>query len=231
MDDIDVVGATSLQEEFALYKFDLLGYNASVEQDKRIQQSALYSISYEDLNESINFANVEKSDYFTAYRDAYIAMLVDGMDVNVADVAKYFTRILEEKDCATESEWKKFEAYEWNSSTQSFKTVKEGTFLIFANYWEKELSQVAGQRATAYKLVVVESEEDVIKGDSNWLKNNVVSVILFSIAGVMLILIIILLLVKPSDEKVEDIDTDGNAPKKSKKSKKTEEAESQTDKE
>lgn len=214
MDSIDVVGATSLQEEFALYKFDLLGYNNSVTADKRIQQSALYGISYKDLNDKVDFTKT--GDYLTTYRDAYIELLIEGMDVKVSDVTPFFTRILEEKDCATEAEWKKFEDYAWNASTQSFKTVKEGNYLIFANYWEKELPQVAGQRATAYKLVVVESEDDVIKGDSNWLKNNVVSVVLFSIAGVMLILIIILLLIKPSDEKVEDIDTDGE-PKKSKK--------------
>ncbi len=223
MDEIEVVGASSLQEEYALYVFDLLGYNASTDADKRIQQSALYSISYKDLNAKIDFTN--NSDYFETYINAYIEILIDGMDVEADEVKKYFKRILEEKDCATEAEWEEFEDYAWNASSQSFETVKEGTYLIFANFWEKELPQVAGQRATAYKLIVVQSEEDVIKGDSNWLKNNVVSVILFSIAGVMLILIIILLLIKPSDEKVDDIDTDG-APKKSKKSKKSETEES-----
>ena len=60
--------------------------------------------------------------------------------------------------------------------------------------------------AVAYKLITVESEAATIKGETDWLKNNVVSVVLFSIAGVMLILIIILLLVKPSDETLEDVD-------------------------
>ena len=52
----------------------------------------------------------------------------------------------------------------------------------------------------------MQSKADVIEGENNWLKNNVVSVVLFSIAGVMLILIIILLLIKPSDETLEDVD-------------------------
>ena len=75
------------------------------------------------------------------------------------------------------------------------------------------------QRATAYKLVVVESKEDVAEGDSKimaWIKNNVVSVVLFGIAAVMLILIIILLLVNPSDETLDDVDAEA-ASKKSKR--------------
>ena len=55
-------------------------------------------------------------------------------------------------------------------------------------------------------MVEVASEKDVIKGETEWLKNNIVSVILFSVAALMLILIIILLLVKPSDETLEDVD-------------------------
>ena len=80
-------------------------------------------------------------------------------------------------------------------------------------YWNKELPL---ERAGAYKVVSVASEADSVEGDSDWLKNNLVSVILFSVAGVMLILIIILLFVKPSKETLEDVD------KKAKKSKKKE---------
>ena len=72
--------------------------------------------------------------------------------------------------------------------------MEEGEYLIGADYWKEELPM---QRAMAYKLVIVESEADVIKGETQWLKNNVVSVVLFSIAGVMLVLIIVLLLIKP----------------------------------
>ena len=73
-------------------------------------------------------------------------------------------------------------------------------------------------RAVAYKLIVVESKVDTIKGETEWLKNNLVSVILFSIAAVMLVLIIILLLIKPSDETLEDVDKEVSK-KNAKKSK------------
>jgi nicotinamide riboside transporter PnuC len=68
-------------------------------------------------------------------------------------------------------------------------------------------------------VVIVESEADYIKGETEWLKNNIVSVILFAVAGVMLILIIILLLVKPSDETLDDVDKKAKA-KKEKETKK-----------
>ena len=92
-----------------------------------------------------------------------------------------------------------------------------------ADYWEEELPM---QRAAAYKIVVVDSEVDTIKGVTlSWIKNNLASVILFGIAGLMLIAIIVLLLIKPSDETLEDIDE--KVEKKSKKAK----AESEENKE
>ena len=68
-----------------------------------------------------------------------------------------------------------------------------------------------------YKVISVESKADVIKGQTDWLKNNITSVILFSIAGVMLIAIIVLLLVKPSDETLKDVDAKVKEKKKNKK--------------
>ena len=65
---------------------------------------------------------------------------------------------------------------------------------------------------------MVESEKDTISGEDEWLQNNIVSVALFAIAGVMLILIIILLFIKPSDETLEDVEE--NEKKKAKKTSK-----------
>ena len=55
-----------------------------------------------------------------------------------------------------------------------------------------------------------------LKGESDWLKNNVVSVVLLSIAGAALIGIVLLLVIKPKDK--GDIDERfENAKKKSAK--------------
>ena len=76
-------------------------------------------------------------------------------------------------------------------------------------------------KACGYKVVTVQSEADVIPGETEWLKNNIVSVILFGIAALMLILIIILLLIKPSDETLEDVDKKAAKASKTKKDKKS----------
>ena len=90
--------------------------------------------------------------------------------------------------------------------------------MIMADFADQELP--LRDRAAAYKVIVVDSKADVIEGSSDWLKNNLVSVILFSFAGVCLIALIVLLLVKPSGETLEDIDE--QAAKKSNKSDKEE---------
>ena len=76
--------------------------------------------------------------------------------------------------------------------------------MILADYWDEDLSLV--DRVPAYQLIEVQDEKDVIKGASEWLENNLVSIILFSISGVLAIAIIVLLFVKPSKETLEDVD-------------------------
>ncbi len=220
MDSISVIGASNLQQDFALYKVDLDKYNKDVESSKKIARSALSTITYADLAEAVKLNEVENGDYFDLYLNAYVSLLAgkNADDATKAKVKACFTQIKEEADCATEAEWNASKKYEWSSSSQSFETVESGAYLILADYWEKDLSVL--QRVTAYKVVIVESEADVIEGSSDWLKNNVVSVVLFSIAGVMLILIVILLLVKPSDEKLEDVGAEEAAKKTSKKKEK-----------
>ena len=90
----------------------------------------------------------------------------------------------------------------------------------------------AAVKVAAYKVVVVEDEADVLEGEDNWLQDNLVSVILFGVAGVMLILIIILLFVKTDNKTLADVDESiakGKKEKKSKKSKKDDKDENQAE--
>ena len=213
-----VKGASDLQEKYALYKIDYSKYNAVAAENKRLTQSALLSVKYEELATAVQnrWSEVKNGDYFAFYIKIYSELLakkIGAESTAAATIATCFEKIGEQGDNIN-NETDKYEKYEWDASAQSFKTVEEGEFLMLADLWENEIPQ---QRATAYKLVVVESEEDVIDGENNWLKNNLTSVILFAIAGVMLILIVILALVKPSDETLEDVD------KKVKKSSKKDE--------
>ncbi len=240
LDAIDAVGANDLQEDYALYKVDFNKYNADAETGKKLTQSALSAVSYEDLATEIQafkasgsaynqtyLKALESKNYYEVYLLAYAKLLAEEIGAPSTDktvvekirscfveIKEYDARITEENGA---DEWNAYNKYNWLPASKSFSTVEEGSFLIVADYWEKLTPAV---RATAYKLVVVESEADKIKGETNWFKNNIVSVILFSVAGVMLILIIILLLVKPSDETLEDVDAKAKAKKSETKKKK-----------
>lgn len=226
LDSFTVVGATDLNEEYALYKIDL-------EKCSNVAVSDLSAITYESLAEALkgyDYAEVTDGDYMSVYLKAYAELLATRVGVKAETLLNsgFFEKIGEAGDRIHSEE--KYEKYKWSSSSKSFATVEEGQYLILADFWEGE---IPAQRATAYTVVTVESETAIIKGESNWLKNNVASVILFSIAGVMLILIIILLLVKPSDETLEDVDAKAEKKEKKteKKAKRVEKTENDQDKE
>lgn len=208
LEDMTIVGATNLQESYKLYKVDLQKFNNNKPEGATNLLSAyLTDITYEALAEAVKtkgFNEVQNKDYQKFYLEIYASILGTRVNATAEQIlaSGCFTEIGVAGDRINNAT-DEFEEYEWNPTSQSFKTIEEGDFLIVADYWEKE---IPSQRAMAYKLITVESEAAVIKGETDWLKNNVASVILFSIAGVMLILIIILLLIKPSDETLEDVD-------------------------
>lgn len=212
---LTVVGASNQQSEYALYRIDTSKYTGTT----AISQKVLTGITFEKikLNAASKLADVGNGKTFASYLDLYLdvyaGLVADAVNGDKAAVKACFTEIQEynEKITEADAEWEEYNKYKWQSASKKFTTAEEGEYLMLANFWEKELPM---QRAAGYKIVSVESKTDEIEGESNWLKNNLVSVILFSIAGVMLILIIILLLVKPSDETLEDVDKKVKAKKK-----------------
>ena len=218
-----VEGGTNQSSAFILYKVDRSAYNATVSgSEKELTRKLLASISYEELRtemlKSLYLVNDKSSEYyenyFALYKDTYAKLLAAEIGGNADKIAECFVEIKAYDAAADQADNK----YEWKkSSSTSFKTVEEGEYMIFADYWDSLLPTTS--RAVGYMLVVVESEIDTIKGETEWLKNNMVSVILFGIAGVMLILIIILLLIKPSDETLEDVEKAAKKKEKAKKSK------------
>ena len=218
--DLKIVGASSLKENYALYIID------AEKADKiGLKESILAGITYEALRTemSAGLKDVEDKNYIEYYLNCYSTLLAKKIGGSVtADQVKACFRLIEEfDDRITEDndkkEWNKNNKYNWSVSSQSFTAADEGIYVIMADYWEAELPV---QRAAAYKIIVVDSEVDSIAGATlSWIKNNVVSVVLFGIAGLMLIAIIVLLLIKPSDETLEDVDAKAEkAEKKSKKS-------------
>ena len=213
-----VKGASSLKENYALFVFD-----TEAGRKLGITESALTTVTFKQLREKMEagLKDVEDGKYIEYYIECYSALLAekvgltdkqDAIEALFRQINEYDSRITEEN---APNEWNEYNKYNWSVSSKKFKAAEEGIYVIVADYWEEELPM---QRAAAYKIVVVDSEVDTIKGVTlSWIKNNLASVILFGIAGLMLIAIIVLLLIKPSDETLEDIDE--KVAKKSKKAK------------
>lgn len=200
MKDATVVGASNKKSDYALYSIDTAAYKGA----GNLNIDVLSKISYKSLLEAVKgtIPTVENGEYIDTYLTAYSQLIATEIKGDAAAVKKCFTLIEEYDDrkAADDGDNK----YNWSATSKSFKAVEEGIYIIFADYSDTDLSYV--DRAAAYKLIEVDAEADSIKGETEWLKNNIISVVLFAIAGVMLILIIILLLIKPSDETLEDVD-------------------------
>ena len=218
---ITVVGASENQKsEFALYKVDVDKCTKN-----GVNVASFSKITYKEIREAVEkkLATVTDGDYMALYLDVYLTKLAEITGASKSILEECFIKIEAYNSKITEddAEWDAYNKYEFQkSSSSSFKVVDDGdVYIMFADYYDELYPTYS--RVAAYKVIKAEEEADVIKGETEWLKNNLVSVILFSVAAVMLILIIILLLIKPSDETLEDVDEKANDKKASKKDKKS----------
>ena len=223
--DATVVGAATQKSAYALYKVNVADYNNSLSaSQKPITQAILSGVKYGSiLSDTVaaKIPTIEDGNYFKLYIDEYANQIAKALGVNDAaqinKIKACFKKIEVFNDKINEEEnpeaWANSDnKYNWQPDSKSFSAVEAGTYLIMADYWDEEMARI--DHAPAYKLIVVDAETDVIKGETQWLQNNLVSVILFSVAALMLIAIIVLLLVKPSDETLADVDAKAAAKKK-----------------
>ena len=195
-----VLGADSPVSEYTLYK--VVG---------NVSESALYSITFEDIAKKAE--TVSKGDMSDAEFYKHVYELCLGSEGALKAINPYNAKI--DKDNDAEAWNASDNKYNWNATSKSFVAAEEGCYVIIGVFTDPA---VAAQKAAAYKVVLVEGPEDIIKGETEWLKNNIASVILFGVAALMLIAIVVLLLVKPSDETLEDLDKEENAEKAEEKS-------------
>jgi len=246
----NVLGVTGTPDsQYALFMVNYTQFNTKMGANI-LKLSDLYAVSYEkmwekakSIRESADFATqypegLKKEDEADFFKSVYVQCLADVVyatdahtpqekaqlvqDMLNADnglfreIAAYDDRISE---TAHYDEWVKNNKYQWRPENQSFKTVEEGTYLMLASFSNPDVPAV---KVSAYRIIVASETADVLPGEDNWLENNLASVILFSIAGVMLIVIIVLLFIKPDKKTLEDVDEqlDEEGEEKAKKSKK-----------
>ena len=127
-----------------------------------------------------------------------------------------FDKDVDEDD---EAKWNRTDNdYYWDpDSALSFVPQEAGFYILTLNV---EDSVLPGKTAEGIQVVEVRNPIDTIPSQSQWLEENVVSVVLFAISGVLAIIVVVLFLVKPSDKKVEEIDLEKLKGKKKKTDKK-----------
>lgn len=126
---------------------------------------------------------------------------VDNMSALYEDAAtqKYFKEIPALSDMEeTDEEYELYKDYGWDKGSTTFTPQDNNAFyMIRAEVTDKHM---VSQPETCSLGVVASVTAKTLKGESDWLKNNVVSVVLLSVAGAALIGIILLLVIKPKDK-------------------------------
>lgn len=130
-----------------------------------------------------------------------------------AETRSYFKEIKEVTE--TDEDYEEFKDYQWSTTSTSFVPQDGNAFY----YMRAEVTDTAYNvdPVTSSLAVVASEEAKALKGDSEWLQNNIASVVLLCVAGVSLIAIILLLVIKPKSK--EDIDVQFEQEKSKKKNK------------
>lgn len=202
-----------LAEKLPWFHFTASYRGVQFEEKPGMQATAYVGTTYSSASFKINGISGYKTEYrlFLFDRAAYYAdngktltysEFLDQMDGMFASASTrgYFTEILSVADMEeTDPDYEKFADYEWNNTSLSFVPQDSNAFYMI----RAEVSD-SGDRVnekTACNLGIVASvKAKALKGESDWLKNNVASVVLLCVAGLALVGIVLLLVIKPKDK-------------------------------
>ncbi len=171
----DINGVSSYYEtSYALYRFDRTSFN--------------------EYLESIGGATLSYSDFVENVQALFENTYIDGVNTR-----QYFTTIKELSSLnETDEDYDDYVDYAWDSSGLTFVPQDENAYyLVRLTVTDTYNHQSA---VYGYMGIHVSAAADSYSGESDWLENNLTSVILFAIAGVALIAIIILFIIKPKEE-------------------------------
>lgn len=193
--DFTIIALSGIQKEYSLYY---------VNEDNLKEGASLPT--YSDLVKTMN--EVKSPEAFAEFCAKYD---ISAERKCITEISKFNSEVEEDDD-----DWDKTDnAYRWNpSSSLSFVPQKSGFYIVGITVTDPNRSN---ESHVAYQAINIGNPYDYTPAPSDWLQNNLVSVILFSISGVLLIAIVVLFIVKPSDKKVEEIDLDKLKGKKKKK--------------
>ena len=138
---------------------------------------------------------------------------MDGLFDN-AETVKYFKEIPQVSE--SDADYETYKDYAWNNSSTSFTPQdKNGLYYIRAELKDTTYNV---DPVTCGLAVIASEEAKSLKGEDDWLENNLTAVILLTVAALAFIGIILLLVIKPKNS--EDIDVQFENRKSKKDSKK-----------
>lgn len=196
-DNFDIVALTGYRTEYKLYR-----YNSA-----NIPSDVAAPSSYSDFVE-----NAEK--YFNVF-EAIDDAEADKTKKILYEISVYQKDVTEDD----EAKWNRTDNdYRWDpDSSLSFVPQEAGFYVLRLNVEDNVLP---GKTAEAFQVIEVRNPIDTIPGQSQWLEDNVVSVVLFAISGVLAVIVVVLFLVKPAEKKVEEVDLEKLKGKKKNKNEK-----------
>lgn len=130
---------------------------------------------------------------------------------NDPETRQYFQTIPALSDMEeTDAEYETYSDYEWNPDSRSFIPQDDNSFYVIRMSASDNIYSTAD--IESFMAISVSAAADTLPGESDWLANNVASVVLLCIAGVALIGIVLLIVIKPKEK--GDIDLVEETPAK-----------------
>lgn len=200
-------------DEIPEFHYTVYNYGVSVE-DVTTLKTGYLDTSITATSFTINAVSGYEAKYQLFYFDNIAYYVANGkyltnkqLLVAPNDYSAYLTEIdpyngdvLENDEAwsATDNE------YNWNPTSRSFVPQKTGYYLVKVEVTDAELY---GIKDTAYQVLEITSALDIMEGDSEFVQNNIVAIVLFSVSAVCLIGIILLVVIDPKEKDLDEIDT------------------------
>lgn len=144
--------------------------------------------AYRDLGLSLTYAEFEEN-FEKLFGDTY----KEGVSTR-----KYFRTVKPSGDLKqTDSDYDWHKAINWNSSAVSFTPQSAEDFYVVRLTLTDNRSQ---DEQTYFATVAASIQANPLKGETEWVQNNITAIVLLSVAGVLLIAFILLLVIKPKDK-------------------------------
>ncbi|MCD8201567.1 MAG: hypothetical protein LUD47_05835, partial [Clostridia bacterium] len=210
----DIYDDEDLMDMLPWFTFEVVYFGATID-DPDTPSTGFVGTTYTDISFTINGIS---SYYETTYQlyefDTALYMKETGKtyysyedfaeDIEElftsGETRKYFKEILNYADLNENDEnYDDMSEYEWDPDALSFIPQNSDAFYM-VRLTVTDTRRNVGNETKSYLAIHVSAESSEFRGESDWARNNVVSIVLFCVAGVALIGIILVFAIRPKDQ-------------------------------